>query len=277
MLTNWFTFLLYKFLKVGGCRGGRRSEVGCQGGEWLQGTKERVGQAGAGGAQARVAHLRTRSQHDLSKDPCPLASPLLLLEVACILPAWSHGADHTPTPTPRPRLCGELCGARGGSGRAGVWTRTQVSVADPLARSPGWRGRPTGASCPGAGQAAEGPGLPVTPAVDRTWPPGLCRPPQETSLEARGHLRVRWGLMWAPAGSVPGCAVGHLYSRNWAIWTRVSVAWLVLPPGLWRRMAQQVATGVGRGALWLLRGRGRAGAGSRGCFIAVDLGSGRPS
>lgn len=22
MLTNWFTFLLYKFLKVGGCRGG---------------------------------------------------------------------------------------------------------------------------------------------------------------------------------------------------------------------------------------------------------------
>lgn len=22
MLTNWFTFLLYKFLKVGGCQGG---------------------------------------------------------------------------------------------------------------------------------------------------------------------------------------------------------------------------------------------------------------
>lgn len=53
------------------------SEAGCQAGEWVQGKRERAGQAGGEGGGLSPAWL-IRSQHELSKDMCPLTSFLLL-------------------------------------------------------------------------------------------------------------------------------------------------------------------------------------------------------
>lgn len=65
MLTNWFTFLLYKFLKVGGPRGapGGGGRPGVTGG--LSAERHQGARASAGPSPARI---------------CPLASSLLLLE-----------------------------------------------------------------------------------------------------------------------------------------------------------------------------------------------------